>query len=427
MVFEFDVWGHRSRTVTRALAMIADGALDGEDGSIEALAERLGLGGRQVRRLFQKHVGAAPTVVARTRRVLLAKQLLQETALPMTEVALASGFASLRQFNETFHTLFQRPPSALRRAARGGASASAAGVTVRLHYRPPYDWMAVLHHLRGRAIAGIEQVSEATYARTVLQRGRVGTIEVRHDESRACLVVSLRLPDLTELSSTIARVRKMFDLDSDVVTIEAHLARDPVLAPLVLARPGLRVVGGWDGFEVAVRAVLGQQVTVAAGCMLVGQLVAQCVPFERGDEGGLSRVFPGPAEVAAADLSAMKMPTSRKHALQALARAALADPDLFRTRASLSEALDALRAIRGLGDWTASYIALRALHEPDAFPAQDAVLHRAIASLEHPLSPAGLRERAERWRPWRGYAAQHLWTADQAHATAGAPRAGRGR
>lgn len=420
------MWGHRSRTVTRALAMIADGALDGEGGSIETLAERLGLGGRQVRRLFQRHVGAAPSVVARTRRVLLAKQLLQETTLPMTEVALASGFASLRQFNETFHTLFHRPPSALRRAARGGAGTSPAGVTVRLSYRPPYDWNAVLHHLRARAVAGVELVSEATYARTVLQRGRVGTIEVAHDESRACLAVSLRLPDLTLLSSTISRLRRMFDLDSDVATIAAHLARDPVLAPLVLARPGLRVIGGWDGFEVAVRAVLGQQVTVAAGRALVGQLVERCAPLERGED-VQSRAFPGPAEVAAADLAGMKMPTSRKHALQALARAALADPSLFRTRASLSEALDALQAIRGLGDWTASYIALRAMHEPDAFPAQDAVLHRAITALEQPMTTAGLRARAEGWRPWRGYAAQHLWTADLVQAAARDPRPGQSR
>lgn len=302
---------------------------------------------------------------------------------------------------------------------------SPAGSEMRLPYRPPYDWEAALGHLRARAVAGIEHVSATSYARTVAQPGGLGTLEVSHDEAHASLVVRLWLPDRSELSSLSARVRRMFDLDSDVAAITAHLARDPALVPLVQARPGLRVLGGWDGFELAVRAVLGQQVTVAAGRALVGQLVELCGTAGHDEHNGaLPRAFPGPAAVAATDLASMRMPASRKATLLALARAALDDPHLFCARESLGESLEVLQAIRGIGAWTASYIALRALHEPDAFPERDVALHRAIVSIEGELPLAKLGERAERWRPWRGYAAQHLWAA--APASSPRPRAAGG-
>jgi AraC family transcriptional regulator of adaptative response / DNA-3-methyladenine glycosylase II len=236
--------------------------------------------------------------------------------------------------------------------------------------------------------------------------------------------VTIRFPCVRALPAIIARVRRVFDLGADVASIGAHLAKDRLLAPLVARRPGLRVPGGWDGFELAVRAVLGQQVTVEAGRRLAMQLVQACgaaVPAQRGAP-GVSRVFPGAAEVAAADLSVLGMPRSRRATLVALAEAALAEPRLFEPLATIDDTVARLCAIRGIGDWTAHYIALRAAREPDAFPASDVGLLRGAAGRKGDRpSAAELTARAERWRPWRAYAAQHLWAADSEPRT-GAPR-----
>ncbi len=414
-------WRGTSNTVSRALALIADGILDGGQASVDALAARLGVGGRQLRRLFEQHLGASPITVAQTRRVLFAKQLLHETGLPMTEVALAAGFGSLRRFNETFRALFQRPPSALRRrtkADRAAGSTGEVGVTLRLRYRPPYDWAAMLAHLAARSIAGVEQVTGECYARTLSLEGLLGTVLVRHEPERNNLAVTVRYPCVRALPAILARVGRVFDVGADIETIGAHLSRDPFLGRLVAQRPGLRAPGGWDGFELGVRAVLGQQVTVVAARGLAGRLVGLCgvaLPRARGSDPELSRAFPSAEQVAAADLAALGMPQARRATLRALAEAALADPELFSTAGTMEEAIVRLRAIRGIGEWTAQYIALRARREPDAFPASDVGLLRAAAtrSGERP-TPAELLTRAEAWRPWRAYAAQHLWAADAA-------------
>jgi AraC family transcriptional regulator, regulatory protein of adaptative response / DNA-3-methyladenine glycosylase II len=410
-------WRGTSNTVSRALALIADGGLDGGEVGVDALAERLGLGGRQLRRLFQQHLGASPVAVAQTRRVLFAKQLIQETRMPMVEVALAAGFGSLRRFNETFHDLFRRPPSALRReSSTNTGSVAVAGVTLRLRYRLPYDWPAMLAHLDARAIDGVELVEGDSYRRTVFHDGRCGTVEVRHEPSRSNLAVAIRFPCVSALPAIVARVRRVFDVGADIETIGAHLSRDPLLAPLVARRPGLRAPGGWDGFELAVRAVLGQQVSIVAARRLAGRLVALCGEALRDRNGlppALSRVFPSPQRVAAAGLDALGMPAARRATLAALANAAIADPDLFRPFGTVEEAIARLRAIRGVGEWTAQYIALRALREPDAFPASDVGLLRGASTAggTRPTA-ADLLRRAEPWRPWRAYAAQHLWAAD---------------
>jgi AraC family transcriptional regulator, regulatory protein of adaptative response / DNA-3-methyladenine glycosylase II len=416
---DLGAWRGTSNTVSRALALIADGALDGGEASVDALADRLGVGGRQLRRLFKQHLGASPIAVAQTRRVLFAKQLIHDTGLPMAEIALAAGFGSIRRFNETFQQLFRRPPSALRRksvAALPEGSISAAGVTVRLRYRPPYDWPAMLSFLGARAVEGIERVREGSYHRTILQDGEIGTVEVGHLASRQSLVVTIRFPSVRALPGIVARIRRVFDLDADVATIGAHLARDPLLAPLVAERPGLRAPGGWDGFELAVRAVLGQQVSVEAGRRLAGQLARLCggaIPGDRLSDPALALIFPTADQVAAADLGALGMPGARKAALLAVARAALADPFLFRPLGTVEATVARLRAIHGIGDWTAHYIALRAVRETDAFPASDIGLLRGAAGRHGPRpTPAELRGRAEPWRPWRAYAAQHLWAAD---------------
>ncbi|HLM14041.1 MAG TPA: AlkA N-terminal domain-containing protein [Reyranella sp.] len=244
-------WRGTANTVSRALALIADGALDGEDSDVETLAERLGVGGRQLRRLFQRHLGASPIAVAQTRRVLFAKQLLHDTHLPMAEVALASGFGSVRRFNETFRDLFGRPPSTLRR--KGGADNSAReGVTLRLAYRPPYDWPGMLAALSSRAAPGVEWIDGNTWHRRIDLDGKQGRVAVAHLPARNSVMVTIRFPCVKALPSIVARVRRVFDLGADIATIDSHLARDPRLAPLISKRPGLRAPGDWERETMAI-------------------------------------------------------------------------------------------------------------------------------------------------------------------------------
>ncbi|HEX7088469.1 MAG TPA: AlkA N-terminal domain-containing protein [Vicinamibacterales bacterium] len=402
-------WRGTSNTVARALALIERGALD-EDG-VESLAERLGVGARQLRRLFRQHLGASPVAVAQTKRVLLAKQLIHDTQLPMTQVALAAGFGSIRRFNETFRDLYGRPPGALRRAAGNGAAG--ADVVVRLPYREPYDWPAMLAFLRARAIPGVESVSGGVYSRTIAFDGHCGIIRVAAGSDRT-LHVTAAFPKLDRLPSIIARLRRMFDLGADPPAIAAHLSEDAVLAPLVARRPGLRVPGAWDAFELAVRAVLGQQITVAAAAGLAGRLVAMFgEPLPAGIcTDALTHVFPTPERLADADLSRLGMPRQRAAALAALAASVREDPHLFAIGRSLDDAVNRLREVPGIGEWTAQYIAMREMREADAFPVGDAGLLRAFAAKTgQPTTPAALLAHAERWRPWRAYAAQHLWAA----------------
>jgi AraC family transcriptional regulator of adaptative response / DNA-3-methyladenine glycosylase II len=397
-------------TVARALSLIEDGALDGDAG-VDALAERLGLGERQLRRLFERHLGASPVSVAQTRRVLFALQLVTETRLSMTEIALASGFGSIRRFNAVFQNLYRRPPASLRKSA---LSPKTSAVTLKLAYRPPYDWDAVLAHLAARAIPGVELVLGDRYARTVAIDGAVGSIEVR--PGRGALSATLRIPAVKALPTLVSRIRRAFDLDADVETISAHLGRDPKLLPLVRERPGLRTPGGWDPFEQAVRTILGQQVTVAAARQLASRLVelarTELTPEQSGDP-ALFRRFPTADELLAADLGELGLPRARRAAILSLCQAA-ADPELFDRHAGLDQAVLRLRQLRGFGPWTAEYVALRALGHSDAFPAGDVALQRSVTTSSLRVTEHSLRARAEAWRPWRAYAAQHLWTADAA-------------
>jgi AraC family transcriptional regulator of adaptative response / DNA-3-methyladenine glycosylase II len=409
-------WRGTSNTVSRALALIADGALDREAAGVEALADRLGIGERQLRRLFQQHLGASPISVAQTRRVLFAKQLIHETRMPMTQVALASGFGSLRRFNEVFQGLFHRPPRALRRKTSMNEVDTETGVRLKLRYRPPYDWDSILRFFQIRAIPGVEIVENGKYLRTIEIDGKVGSIGLTHLPELNSLGLRIRFPDVQSFPTIVARVRRLFDLGADIETIGKHLSTDPFLAPLVARRPGLRAPGGWDGFELAVRAILGQQITVAGARQLAGQLVAihgVRVPVVEAGRVGLTHVFPTAKAIASAATLGLPMPKARQEALKALAQAAVADLHLFRPFGSIEESVERLRCIRGVGEWTAQYIALRAIREADAFPATDIALLRGVATLDgaSPTS-AALLERAESWRPWRAYAAQHLWAAD---------------
>jgi AraC family transcriptional regulator, regulatory protein of adaptative response / DNA-3-methyladenine glycosylase II len=416
---ELACWRGTSNSVSRALALIAEGFLDREDGNVEALATRVGMGARQLRRLFEEHLGASPIAVAQTRRVLFAKQLIHDTPLSMAEVAMAAGFGSLRRFNDAFRLLYQRPPSELRRrntrlTSQSSHSSGVAPVVLHMSYRPPYDWGAMLAYLSARAIDGVEWVEHRVYRRTVSHDGGQGNVAVAHAPDRNALMATIQFPSVRALHAIVTRVRHLFDVGADVNTISAHLSKDKTLAPLIAALPGLRTPGCWDGFELAVRAVLGQHISVEAARQLGSKLVLLCGdPVDNATDPRLARTFPSARCVARADLSRIGMPESRRATLKALAQAAVANPRLFEPPGSIEESIARLGAIRGIGPWTAQYIALRALRDPDAFPATDIGILRGAANLIGvvPTVPQ-LMQRAEAWRPWRAYAAQYLWLAD---------------
>ena len=377
---EVGAWRGTSRTVSRALALISDGALDDGRASVDSLALRLGIGERQLRRLFERHLGASPIAVAQTRRVLLAKQLIHDTNMRMVDVAFASGFRSLRRFNDTFQKLYGRAPSSLRRET---AASAARGISLTLGYVPPYDWPAMLESLASQAIPGIESIEGNTYRRTIEVSGARGTLEVTPIAGKNALRAVVELGDVRALPQVIARVRSLFDLNSDVCAIGAQLREDPALAPLVKERPGLRVPGAWDAFELATRRVLGdslERVVAAHGESLESQAK------------GLTVFFPRPERLATADLRRVGLSTERAESLRALARAVIADPSLLARNGDLEGTLERLRTLPGIDELTAHTLAMRALREPDAFPIGD----------------PSLRARAERWRPWRAYAAQYL-------------------
>ncbi len=397
-------WRGVSNTVSRGMTLIDAGALD--EAGVDALAARLGVGERQLRRLFLKHLGASPIAVAQTRRVLIAKQLIHETDLPMAEIALAAGFGSVRRFNETLRAVFGRAPTELRRTPGRGAP-SEAGITLSLGYRPPFDWPALLGFLALRAIPGVERIEDGVYRRTIEMDGAAGALAVADQPERNRLRVTIRFPRLAALPRIIARVRQMFDLDADPEAIGLALAQDGRLAAFLAVRPGLRVPGAWDGFELAVRAILGQQITVTAATKLAGAIAGRW--GEPVELDGLTRLFPRPEVLATATIGGM--PGARATSISRLGERAAANPGLFERGGDLAASIAGLRALPGVGEWTAHYIAMRALREPDAFPAADIGLMRAMDDGRGRPSPATLLALSQAWRPWRAYAALHLWTA----------------
>ncbi len=409
----------RPELLQRALKLIERGWLDG--GSIGQLAGQLAVGERQLRRLFDRHLGAAPIQIAQSRRLLLAKQLIQDSALPMTEVAFAAGFGSLRRFNEAFCSAYQVAPASWRRQLRSeqlvqrspqDGTTTVSPFVLRLYHRPPLDWPTLLHFYAVRALDGIERIKDQTYWRALLIADAPVVVAISVGGADH-LRVQVHAHSLSNLPALLARLRQVFDLGCDPVAITNALEGDARLGPLLADRSDLRVPGGWGGFELAVRAVLGQQVTVTQAIRLTGLLVARLgspLPPDLAATSGLRRCFPTAAQVADADLSFLPMPGARQQALQILARAVLERPQLLQPGPSLTAAIDGLLAIDGIGPWTAHYIALRELREPDAFPASDAGLLRAWQKLTgiRP-TPIQLTAQAESWRPWRAYAAQLLW------------------
>lgn len=401
-------WRGSANTVSRALGLIAEGGFD--DGGADELANRLGVGARHLRRLFDRYVGASPVSVAQAHRLLFAKKLITETTLGMTEIALASGFGSVRRFNDAFHHAYGRPPSELRRTRRP-ATEAAAGLVLKLPFTPPYDWAAILEFLAARAIPRVERVSGDRYERTFAEGGVTGSLEVRPAEGEDHLLATIRTSDVTRLAVVVARLRRLFDLDADIRTIDAQLARDRELGPRVKARPGLRVPGAWEPFELAVRAVLGEQVGVRAASTLAGRLAASLGrPLDDATPGGPDLLFPTAKVIAKADLTAIGLTGPRAATLKALAQAVAADARLIRAHDSLEETVEKLRELPGVDARTAQLICMRALREPDAFPAADPGLLRAMATSAGRPTATELGTRAEAWRPWRAYAALRLWT-----------------
>jgi AraC family transcriptional regulator of adaptative response / DNA-3-methyladenine glycosylase II len=382
-------------------------------GSVRDLAARLGVGDRQLRRLFLRHLGASPVAVAQTRRVLFAKKLIDETPLSMAQVGLAAGFSSVRRFNGAIREAYGAAPRDLRRtSAPHRSTGDGCDLTLRLAYRPPFDWSAITRFLAARAIPGVESVSPGAYRRTLVSNGGEGLLEVSPDPGADHLVAHIRLEDAAPLHRIAERTRRIFDLGADPDVIAADLARTPRLRDAVREAPGVRVPGAWDGFELAVRAVLGQQVSVKGANTLAGRLVTRFGARSRlaAGDADLHSLFPTPEALATADIAEIGIPRARAEAISALARAIAGGELDLDAPQDLDEAVAQLTAFPGIGEWTAHYIAMRARNEPDAFPATDLGLRRALARNGRPISGAELRSIAEDWRPWRAYAAMLLWT-----------------
>ena len=395
-------WPGTSNTVSRALRLIGESGL--EDG-VEGLAEHLGIGSRHLRRLFLKHLGATPSAVAQTRRLHFAKKLIDETSLPMTQIAAAAGFGCVRRFNAAIRKTYRRTPTQIRQLVRQAVQPENEYL-FRLRYRPPFDWKAMLGFLAPRATPGVEAVEHDCYQRSISLKGNDGFFEVSLDEASYSLAVRVQFPDPAALFFIIERIRAMFDLNADWPKIVRSLRPDPILRERIELHPGLRVVGCWNGFELATRAILGQQITVKGATELAGRLVkafGQLIP----PLGKVTYLFPSPETLAGADIARIGVPKARAETIRALARSVAAGHISFERIADVDEFLSRLSGIRGIGNWTAQYVAMRALGEPDAFPYGDVGLLRALAL----PSARELQSRFDAWRPWRAYAAMYLWTA----------------
>ncbi len=416
-------WRRGDEVVARALALIDEGLL--ADAPMAALAARLGIGERQLRRVFVDQLGAPPVGVHGTRRLLLAKQLLSDTSLPIIDVAMAAGFGSLRRFNAVFKDAYRMAPRDIRRRA---PFLDEGGLVLRLGYRPPYDFESVLAFLQSRALPGIEVVTGDSYARVFGSGDTPGWLRVSRwpsqDEATHALRLELHGSRPAVLLSLVTRVRRMFDLDSDPATISAALGADARLQPLILQRPGLRLPGGWDGFEIAVRAVVGQQVSVKAARTISSRLARQFgTPLaETLATHGFTHLFPAPAVLAAADLAGTGLTRDRAHTIRSMSRAIMDGRVDFARERTLDALVARWVALPGIGPWTAQYIAMRALSHPDALPAEDLVLRQALTNDGTRCTASALRARAEAWRPWRAYAVMHLWHDTTAGATATAGR-----
>lgn len=387
-------WAGTSAVVSRAMRLIAEGALD--CGNVEDLAGRVGLGSRQLRRLFVEHLGASPGRIATTRRVHFARKLIEETELPITQLAAYAGFRSIRQFNHAVLTTTGESPTELRRLHSVAQSPTPRpGLLIRLAYRPPFHWSRLLAFLAARAVAGVESVQSNAYRRTIEIDDVTGAIEVRQDAAERQVLVNIELPAYESLMKVVERVRRIFDLAADPFQIASQLSGDGMLKPLLAAAPGLRVPGIWDGFEAAVRAVLGERLpdeaprpALARLARTFGNPIRTCAP-------GLTHLFPRPRDLVEADMGAAGLGDKPASIIRALSRAVLQGDLTFAASMNLRDAIARVRVAPGISQPMADYIAMRAFGEPDAFPVSMRLFPRST----------------ECWRPWRAYAAMYLYGA----------------
>ena len=387
-------WDVRADLAARALRGIEGGIVDTE--GVPGLARRLAVSERHLHRTLVREIGVGPLALARTRRAQTARMLIEHTALPLTTVAFSAGFASVRQFNDVMRQEFGAAPSELRRAPAPTGDATGT-LTLRLALRPPYAGRELLQWLGARAVAGVEEVVDGHYRRSV--GGAI--VDVTPQQDAEHVVARIDIEDVTKVADVVVRIRRLFDLDADPASVDAVLGADPLLATSVDRHPGLRVPGAVDGFELLVRAILGQQVSVAAARTFAGRLVQRCGTPLDSAAGAVTHGFPTAAQVADADLDGLGLTRARVATLRAAAQAVAADEVVLDPSADRELTRSRLAALPGIGPWTVDYVAMRALGDPDAFPATDLVVNRMLAG-EAPDHPT-------RWRPWRAYAAMHLW------------------
>jgi AraC family transcriptional regulator, regulatory protein of adaptative response / DNA-3-methyladenine glycosylase II len=416
-------WNLRADVAGRAMRLIADGVVDRE--GVEGLARRLAYSPRHLRRLLVEQLGASPLDLARAQRAQTARLLIETTTLPFNDVAFAAGFASLRQFNDTVRAIFALTPTEIRRRAgkrrQAGASPPAASrlaaatpaaapelgaLVLRLPRREPFDGAAVLRFLAARAVPGVEEVAGGTYRRTLRLPHGDGLAELtpRADHVEC----TLRLGELRDLSAAVERCRALFDLDADPQAVDAALGADPILGGLVDAAPGRRVPGAVDGTELAVRAVIGQQVSVAGARTVAARLATSLGRPLLEPHGALRVMFPSAEALASADPALLPLPATRRRTVLTLARAIAERRIVVSAAAERDELRGRLLQIPGIGEWTVAYVLMR-LGDTDAFPATDHGVRRALETIGVPAHPSAATSLAEAWRPWRAYAVQHLW------------------
>ncbi len=403
-------WNRRGDLAARAIGLIADGVVDRE--GVAGLARRLSYSERHLNRQLVAELGAGPLALARAQRAQTARMLIETSRLSLIDVAHAAGFSSVRQFNDTIRATYGRTPTELRRRAspaRGGNGDSSGALTLRLAYRDPLDWTHMLRFLAMRAIPGIEEVADGAYRRTLRLPHGHGVVELTAADGH--IACRLRLTALRDLAAAVQRCRRLLDLDADPAAPDTHLAGDPLLAPLVLRAPGVRVPGAVDGAELAIRAVLGQQVSVAAARTTAARLTRALGEPLPSPDGALTHLFPTPQAIVAADAATLSGPLRRRETLRALARALAHGETVIDPGSDRAEVRSGLLAIPGIGTWTTEYIVMRALADPDAFLPTDLAVKRALTRLGRPARAREIADAARPWRPWRAYALQHLWTA----------------
>lgn len=403
-------WLGSSFKVSRALQLIAQGSMD--DGSVNHLASSLEIGPRQLSRLFKKHIGASPVAVAQTRRLHFAKQLIDETTMNMSDICFASGFSSIRRFNDVLKNTYGLTPRQLRdRHKKPGKNNR--GICIELSYRPPYDWQSMLNFLATRAIPAVEEIFQNGYRRTLSLDGVNGEFSLVFSASTPSAQLTVYFPNTEQLLKIVERVRQLFDLKADSAAIERELNQDSFIKSLIKKHSGLRVPGCWDGFEIAVRAIVGQQVSVKGASTLMTRIAERHGLTYQSESaeanGSLHRIFPHAAILAEADLSELGITGQRISAIHAVATAVTTDELKFDGSQSTEVFVNRICQIKGIGEWTAQYIALRALRDPNAFPHGDLILQRAAGFPDKPLTARQLLKRAEAWQPWRAYAVMLLW------------------